>query len=80
MILPTKHLPAERALLTVGAQLLKHLQEPTSVSRLWADVKRGTDYSAPIPFDWFVLALDLLAAMGIIHFVNERIVRTTAAA
>lgn len=80
MILPTKHLPAERALLTVGAQLLRHLSEPKSVSRLWADVKRETEHSAAIPFDWFVLALDLLAAMGVIHFVNERISRVTAAA
>jgi hypothetical protein len=78
MILPTKHLPTERALLTVGALLLSHLQEPKSVSSLWADIKQDTQQSAVISFDWFVLALDLLATMGIINFANERIARVTA--
>lgn len=76
MILPTKHLPTERALLTIGAQLLMHLQEPKSVSRLWADIKLSSSRDNSISFDWFVLALDLLSALGIIHFANERIART----
>jgi hypothetical protein len=79
MILPTKHLPTERALLTVGAQLLTHLQEPKSVSRLWSDIKHDPSQGNSLSFDWFVLALDLLSAMGIIHFANERIARTTSA-
>ena len=77
MILPTKHLPAERALLTIGAQLLMHLHEPKSVSRLWADIKHNASQDSSISFDWFVLALDLLSAMGVIHFANERIARIT---
>ncbi|MFC6225884.1 ABC-three component system middle component 6 [Hymenobacter artigasi] len=79
MILPTKHLPTERALLTIGAQLLMHLQEPKSVSRLWVDIKHDSSQDSSISFDWFVLALDLLSAMGIIHFANERIARITTA-
>ncbi|UOQ75158.1 ABC-three component system middle component 6 [Hymenobacter cellulosilyticus] len=79
MILPTKHLPTERALLTIGARLLMHLQEPKSVSRLWTDIKHDSSQYNSISFDWFVLALDLLSAMGTIHFANERIARTTTA-
>jgi hypothetical protein len=76
MILPAKHLPEERALLTVGAQLLKLLNEPKSVSRLWNELRKNTSLnSEPITFDWFVLALDLLAAIRVVKFEDDRIVR-----
>lgn len=69
MILPTKHIRPDRALLTVGGDLLVSLQEPMTVSRLWDDVrsKRGAPGEpAPISYDWFVLALDLLFMIGAI--------------
>lgn len=76
MILPSKHLPVERALITVGASILNLLKEPQSVSRLWDTVKSEyNDNSVPITFDWFILALDFLAIMGVINFENERIKR-----
>ncbi|MEL6758697.1 MAG: ABC-three component system middle component 6, partial [Pseudomonadota bacterium] len=37
MILPTKHLRPERALITVGAEMLVKLKRPATVSRLWDD-------------------------------------------
>ncbi|RYB04192.1 ABC-three component system middle component 6 [Lichenibacterium ramalinae] len=70
MILPTKHLRPDRALLTVGGDLLVSLREPMTVSRLWDDVraKRGdSGEPAPINYDWFVLALDLLFIIGAIE-------------
>lgn len=65
MILPTKHLPQERALLTVGAALLAQLERPITVSALWQRVN-GAVSPAPT-FDWFVLALDLLYALGAVE-------------
>ncbi len=63
MILPTKGVEPRKALLSVGAVVLRHLDEPKTVSRLWNDVRSGTDNPPGFTFDWFVLALDLLFAM-----------------
>lgn len=72
MILPTKHLRPERALLTVGADLLRSLREPMTVSRLWDEIRTsrssGAGLFAPISYDWFVLALDLLYITGAVEF------------
>jgi hypothetical protein len=73
MILPSKHLREDRALLTVGADLLQLLGEPKTVSRLWSDMKRRRETATPISYDWFVLALDLLFAMGLVAFERGRI-------
>jgi hypothetical protein len=73
MILPTKHLPPDRALLGIGAEILGQLMEPRSVSELWEAVReaRGKNLSAaPLSFDWFVLALNLLYAISAIDHSN----------
>lgn len=73
MILPTKHLPQDRALLSIGAEILGELTEPRSVSELWEAVReaRGKNPSAaPLSFDWFVLALNLLYAISAIDHNN----------
>lgn len=90
MILPTKHLPQERALLTVGATLLAHLERPITVSALWQRVNSTVASSGhlrpddlPIPpapsFDWFVLALDLLHALGAVELRDGVLIRGTGA-
>ncbi len=69
MILPTKRLSEDRALLAVGAVILKDLDEPKTVSRIWADLsrmRRKSEFLGPLTFDWFVLALDLLFAINAI--------------
>ena len=71
MILPTKHIRPDRALLAIGGDVLDHLREPKTVSRLWDDVRarRGeTSQPSPINYDWFVLALDLLFLIGAVEF------------
>ena len=73
MILPTKHLSEDRALLTVGGQLLGLLEKPKTVSVLWEDFKARPDAEVPIPFDWFVLALDFLACTGTVSLQGNRI-------
>ena len=70
MILPTKHIRPDRALLAVGGELLVSLREPMTVSRLWDDVRFKRGYPgepAPINYDWFVLALDFLFMIGAVE-------------
>lgn len=71
MILPTKHIRPERALLTVGADILACLHEPMTVSRVWDGVRKqegGHIGVAPINYDWFILALDLLFILNAVSF------------
>jgi hypothetical protein len=71
MILPTKHIRPERALLTIGAEILTALRGPMTVSRVWDEVRRKRGKAAepaPITYDWFVLALDLLFAMKAVEY------------
>lgn len=77
MILPTKYLPYDRALLGVGADILGQLKEPRSVSELWECVLKDRilrPTATPLSFDWFVLALNLLYAISAIDY-SQGIVR-----
>jgi hypothetical protein len=77
MILPNKHLPQERALLTVGAELLAQLEEPLTISELWERLKRHRGKLAlPISFDWFVLSLTFLYTIAAIEYDGVTIERT----
>jgi len=67
MILPTKHLPQERALLTVGSYILRHLEGKKTVSALWENIlaeydNKRTEHSG-ISYEWFILTLDFLYAI-----------------
>ena len=79
MILPTKRLGPERAILTVGAEVLRLLNEPKTVSRLWDELKRVMDERSStrkVNYDWFVLTLDFLYMLGAIEMDQGRIRRT----
>ncbi|VFM98884.1 MAG: hypothetical protein BECKG1743D_GA0114223_103733 [Candidatus Kentron sp. G] len=71
MILPTKHLSYDRALLTVGGRLLSLLTQPKTVSALWEEISRqnssGNGRKPALRYDAYVLALDLLFMMGAIE-------------
>ena len=75
MILPSKHLPADKSLLAVGGVLLRHVVRPTTVSSLWERVKEIPEVSA---FDRFVLALDLLYLMDAVIMEDGLIRRAKA--
>ena len=64
MILPTKRLSIESSLLGVGADVLRLLNQPKTVSRIWEELKDVrqplNDRGERLTFEWFVLALDLL--------------------
>ncbi|HEY6644114.1 ABC-three component system middle component 6 [Povalibacter sp.] len=68
MILPAKHLKHDRALLGIGSRLLALLEDGYTVSELWerAQQSRG-EHDNPISFDWFVLSLTFLFAIGAIN-------------
>lgn len=68
MILPGKHLRHDRAILSVGAEILAKLDQPRSVSELWEHVRAARDERAmPLTFDWFVLSLSFLYAISAIE-------------
>lgn len=63
MILPTKHIPENEALLGVGATIMRHLNEPMTVSGLWERVRAEPNVGS---FERFVLASTLLYVIGAI--------------
>ncbi|WP_308423443.1 ABC-three component system middle component 6 [Methylosinus sp. Ce-a6] len=71
MILPSKHVSPERALIGVGAEILDLLSTPRTVSGLWDGVRRNRSQPssfAPIDYNWFILSLDLLHLLGVVRF------------
>ena len=72
MILPTKHMATNRALLGVGGEVLRALSTPKTMSALWDEI-RGADHQekqAAIDYKWFVLALDLLFMLGAVELAQ----------
>ena len=79
MILPTKHLAQDRAILTIGARILPSLEHPITVSALWEHLSLDSVSSISpnsIRYDSFVLALDLLFLMGTIQ-LNDGLLKRT---
>jgi hypothetical protein len=73
VILPTKHLSEEQTLLVIGAELLRELEEPLSVSELWERLRgrRAMAQGTPaLGFDWFVLALTFLFTISAVERVR----------
>jgi hypothetical protein len=78
MILPTKKLRTENALIYLGGIILGLLNEPKTVSRVWDEFQklRVRDLklqSCDVSFDWFILALDLLYTLGTVKFRQGRL-------
>ncbi len=81
MILPTKHVRPDRALIGVGAEVLEILKRPMTMSRLWDEIRgRRTLHTpnAPIDYLWFVLSLDLLYVIGAVELDRGLIRRASA--
>ena len=71
MILQTKHVRPDRALIGVGAEVLDILKRPMTMSRLWDEMRGRRSLhapNAPIDYQWFVLSLDLLFMIGAVEF------------
>jgi hypothetical protein len=80
MILPSKHLSQDRALLSVGARILKHLSQPKTVSALWDEMLLPVNEKRNVRalhYDGYVLALDLLFLIGAIKLQDGLLSRRT---
>jgi hypothetical protein len=79
MLLPSRTVSSQRALLSVAAQIALQLDAPRTVTETWTRLKewrveRGFDQ--PITFGWFVLALDMLYALDLVEFDGRTLRRT----
>lgn len=70
MLMPTKHIPTENALVGIGAEVLALLEQDKTVSSLFHELQtyRRENDVATIHFDWFLLAVDFLYAVGAVRF------------
>ena len=73
MILPSKHISQDYALIGVGAILLDEIDRPQTVTELW---ESGRRVKAVGNFERFVLALDILYIVGAVHLEDGLIART----
>jgi hypothetical protein len=81
MILPTKGVALDRALLSIGAEILRRLDRPKTVSRLWELMRdRGSSLSGGIAYEWFSLSLDMLYMFGAVDLDDGRVRRSRRAA
>lgn len=72
MILPSKHITEEQALIGVGAVILRNLERPETVTSLWGKVRDNRSVGT---YERFVLALDLLHIMGTVSLSHGLLVR-----
>lgn len=73
MLLPTKGIEPQRALLTLGANLVFLLETPATISALWERFSKYLNESGidvKITFDLYALALAMLFAIGVVSW-NE---------
>lgn len=71
MILPTKYIPTNQALIGAGAVILSELnRKPANVSSLWETVR---DASSIGNYERFILALNMLYIIGAIELKNNLI-------
>jgi len=76
MILPAKHIPLERSLSGIGADILRALDTPQSVSETWLRVHTLHDPNGkPVTFDWFILSLSWLYAISAIELKDGMLIR-----
>lgn len=72
MILPSKHISQDQALIGVGAVLLRAIGKPQTVTSLWESVRENASIGT---FERFVLALDMLHITGAVTLENGLIAR-----
>lgn len=74
MILPDKHLTLSHSLIGSGARVLDAMSQPTTVSRLWDEVRT----TAGLNSYWrFILVLDFLFAVGAITLEDGLLAKTS---
>ena len=76
MILPNKHLRPDRSILGIGGEILEVLKDDQTVSELWHRVQERRDETTrPLSFDWFILSLSFLFAIGAVSLDRGLLIR-----
>ena len=74
MILPTKNIRPDRALLTLAGTVYDSLGSPRTVSGVWDDFRTQQE-ARPISYAFFILAVDLLFLMKLISLGEDGLLR-----
>jgi hypothetical protein len=74
VILPTKNISPDRALLTLAGKVFDSLSVPRTVSGLW-DEFRAKQQQRPIAYAWFILSIDLLFLMHLVWIDQDGLLR-----
>lgn len=72
MILPTKYIKENEAIIGIGGVVLHLIRKDIFLSELWDITRSKLDF---ITFERFVLTLDFLFMLGLIDFQNGQIQR-----
>ena len=74
MILPTKNISPDRALLTLAGKVFDGLASPRTVSGAW-DEFRAQQQARPVSYAFFILAIDLLFLMKLVSIDDDGLIR-----
>lgn len=74
MILPTKNISPDRALLTLAGRVFNELGSPRTVSGVWDEFRRQQE-ARPVSYAFFILAVDLLFLMKLISLGDDGLIR-----
>lgn len=72
MIMPSKYLREDEALVGISAALLPLVQKNDNLTALWESAKKIDTIGS---FERFILALDILYLLGLVDLHNDKIVR-----
>lgn len=77
MLLPTKNLHEEKSLIKIGGRIIKFLEKPKTVSRIWNEYTchQNENDLPTVTFDRFILAIDFLYMIGAIELDRGRLRR-----
>jgi hypothetical protein len=81
MILPTKGISPQRALITIGGQVLEVLTQPRSINSTYESVqalRNSRKLTEPVNFDWFSLALVMLYSVGVVEINSAGLLARTS--
>lgn len=73
MILPTKNISPDRALLTLAGKIFQGLTSPRTISGIW-DEFRIQQEARPVSYAFFILAVDLLFLMKLISLGDDGLI------
>ncbi|WP_442962477.1 ABC-three component system middle component 6 [Pseudomonas sp. BLCC-B112] len=73
MILPTKNISPNRALLTLAGKVFDRLGSPRTVSGAWDEFRKQQEDS-PVSYAFFILAIDLLFLMKLVSLDDNGLI------